>query len=261
MSWSEPITQLVASLPAEFWLALAVGFAAQLVDGALGMAYGVTASSLLVAFGMPPAIASAIVHAAECFTTGASAVAHRAFGNVDGRLFRRLLPAAAVGAVVGASVAALVPTEWLRPYVSAYLAVMGAVIVGKAFRPIPPPRAVERVSMLGFVGAFLDAVGGGGWGPIVASNLIWRGKTRALRLVPVNAAGFFVTLTTTLAFVAVLGAANWIVVLGLASGGIPAAPIGAWLTRRLPLRPLLILVGTLITFLSVRTLWLSLFSS
>lgn len=161
MSWSEPITQLVASLPAEFWLALAVGFAAQLVDGALGMAYGVTASSLLVAFGMPPAIASAIVHAAECFTTGASAVAHRAFGNVDGRLFRRLLPAAAVGAVVGASVAALVPTEWLRPYVSAYLAVMGAVIVGKAFRPIPPPRAVERVSMLGFVGAFLDAVGGG----------------------------------------------------------------------------------------------------
>ncbi len=244
----------MGSVPPEFWLYLVVGFAAQLVDGALGMAYGVTASSLLVALGTPPAIASATVHAAECFTTGASAVSHRAFGNVDGHLFRRLVPAAILGAVLGAIAAASLPNTWLRPYVAAYLLVMGAIIIGKAFRPIPPPRVVERVGALGFIGAFLDAIGGGGWGPIVASSLIWRGKEARLAIGTVNAAEFFVTLATTLAFLAALGSANAYAVVGLALGGIPAAPLGAWLTRRLPVRLLLVLVGALIVALSAHTL-------
>lgn len=149
----------------DFALYVAAGFVAQLIDGALGMAYGVTASSLLMSFGIPPAATSATVHAAECFTTGASALSHHAFRNIDGQLFRRLLFPGIIGAVLGAYILSNSPGELLRPYISAYLIVMGGIIVYKAFGVFPPRRVTSHLAPLGFFGALIDTMGGGGRGP------------------------------------------------------------------------------------------------
>lgn len=242
----------------EFLFYVAAGFAAQLVDGTLGMAYGVTASSLLLATGVPPAVSSATVHAAECFTTGASAVSHHAFGNVHARLFKRLVAPGIVGAVVGAYILGNLPGDALKPYAAAYLLIMGVVIVAKAFREFPPRVVTTHVAPLGFFGALVDALGGGGWGPIVASTLIARGNDVRQTVGSVNAAEFFVTVAASVTFILMLGLSHWHMIAGLALGGLLAAPIGAWACSRLPLKPLLAGVGVLVTLLSLRTLWHSL---
>jgi hypothetical protein len=244
-------------VPADFLFYVGAGFAAQLVDGTLGMAYGVTASTLLLTTGITPAVASATVHAAECFTTGASAVSHHAFGNVRAGLFRRLAVPGIAGAVIGAYVLSSFPGDALRPYVAAYLLAMGVVILLKAFREFPPRAVTTHIAPLGFVGAFIDALGGGGWGPIVASTLIARGHDVRETVGSVNAAEFFVTLAASVTFVLMLGMTHWQVVAGLALGGALAAPIGAWACTRLPITPLMAGVGVLVILLSLRTLWLA----
>lgn len=235
------------------WFVLA-GFVAQLIDGALGMAYGVSASSLLLSFGLPPAVVSSTVHAAECFSTGASAVSHKAFGNVNSALFRRLLIPGVVGAVVGAYFLASFPGETLRPFIAVYLLVMGGVIIVKAFREFPPRSVSTHLVPLGFTGAFVDAVGGGGWGPIVASTLIVRGNDVRSTVGSVNAVEFFVTLAASVTFFLTIGLGNWPVIAGLALGGLIAAPIGAWACKHVPVKPFMIGVGVLVCLLSVRTL-------
>ncbi|MBI2222543.1 MAG: sulfite exporter TauE/SafE family protein [Acidobacteria bacterium] len=241
-------------MPDLFWLYVAAGFAAQVIDGTLGMAYGVTASSLLLSFGVPPAVASATVHAAECFTTGASAAAHHAFGNVNRSLFRRLLLPGVLGAAAGAYILSSFPGDALRPYVSAYLLVMGGVIVLKAFREFPPRVVTTHLAPLGFGGALLDAMGGGGWGPIVASTLIARGNDVRLTIGSVNAVEFFVTLAASAVFIVMLGLGNWPIIVGLALGGLVAAPIGAWACTRIPHKPFGVLVGLIVIALSLRAL-------
>lgn len=242
----------------EFALYVAIGFAAQVVDGALGMAYGVTASSLLLGAGVPPAVSSATVHAAECFTTGVSAASHRAFGNIDREQFRKLLLPAMLGAATGAYLLARLPGDALKPWIAGYLVLMGVVILSKAFRECPSRRVTRRLAPLGFVGALVDAIGGGGWGPIVASNLLARGNGFRMTVGTVNAVEFFVTLTASVVFLVTLGLANWQVVAGLAIGGVLAAPFGGWLVSRVRPKPMLILVGLLVIGLSLRTLWQSL---
>ena len=243
------------SLPLDFWHFVAIGFAAQLVDGALGMAYGVTASTLLLGMGVTPAVTSATVHAAECFTTGASAASHHAFGNIDRKLFRRLLLPAVVGAALGAWLLSRVDGDAIKPWVAGYLLLMGTVILAKAVRRVHPrTEAIKHTAPLGFFGALVDAIGGGGWGPIVASNLLARGNALHLTVGTVNAVEFFVTLTASLMFLLSLGLGHWDIVLALALGGVAAAPLGAWLVRRVPKRPLLLLVGVLVIALSLRTL-------
>lgn len=237
-----------------FWLYVLVGFAAQLVDGALGMAYGVTACTLLMGLGVPPPTASATVHAAECFTTGASALSHRAFGNISGRLFRRLVVPGVLGAICGAYLLSQLPGDALRPYIAGYLLVMGVVIIVKAFREFPPRAVTTQLAPLGFFGAFLDAIGGGGWGPIVATTLIARGNEVRETIGSVNAAEFFVTLAASATFFLTLGLGGWPIILGLALGGIFAAPLGAWACKRLPTKPFMIAVGLLVIALSTRTL-------
>ena len=238
----------------EFVLYILIGFVAQIIDGALGMAYGITASSLLIGFGVPPAVSSATVHAAECFTTGASALSHRHFGNVDGFLFRKLVIPGALGAIVGAYVLSSFPGDALRPYIAAYLLLMGVVIVYKAFRVFPPRQVTSHLIPLGFVGAFVDAIGGGGWGPIVASNLIVRGNDIRKTIGSVNAVEFFVTLAASATFLVALGLSHWQTILGLALGGVLAAPFGAWAAKHVPVRPFMVLVGVLVILLSTRTL-------
>ncbi len=238
----------------EFLWYVFAGFVAQLIDGSLGMAYGVTASTLLLGFGVPPAATSATVHAAECFTTGASAISHHAFGNVDRLLFRRLLIPAIIGAVLGAYILTSIPGEVIRPYMAGYLLIMGGIIVLKAFREFPPRTVTTHLGPLGFVGALLDALGGGGWGPIVATNLIVRGNDLRLTVGSVNAVEFFVTLAASVTFILTIGLSHWSIILGLAIGGVLAAPIGAWACKRIPVKPFMILIGLLVIALSVRTI-------
>ncbi|MBI5802706.1 MAG: sulfite exporter TauE/SafE family protein [Verrucomicrobia bacterium] len=243
----------------EFLLYTLAGFVAQLIDGALGMAYGVTATSVLLTVGVAPVTASATVHAAECFSTGASALSHRAFGNISGFLFRQLVLPGILGAVLGACVLSSLPGDALKPYIAAYLLCIGLVIFLKAFRTIPSHPVTTHLKPLAFGGAFLDAIGGGGWGPIVSSNLIVRGNDVRETVGSVNAAEFFVALASSAVFVATLGLTNWPIIFGLALGGALAAPLGAWACHRLPVKPFMVLVGVLIMILSLRTLYLSLF--
>lgn len=231
-----------------------VGFLAQLVDGTLGMAYGVTSSTLLLSIGLPPAIVSATVHAAECFTTGASAVSHRVFGNVNSDLFRRLLVPGIIGAVVGAYILSELPGDQLRPYSASFLLIMGLILLVKAFREFPSRTVSTYLVPLAFVGAFIDAIGGGGWGPIVATTLIVRGNGPRETVGTVNAVEFFVTVAASITFLVTLGISHWPVILALALGGLLAAPIGAWSCKRLPTKPFMVLVGLLIVGVSIRTL-------
>ncbi|MFZ5657431.1 MAG: sulfite exporter TauE/SafE family protein [Pseudomonadota bacterium] len=245
-------------LPPDFLLHVLIGFAAQLVDGALGMAYGVTASAMLLGAGLPPAATSATVHAAECFTTGASAISHRAFGNIDRRLFLRLLLPGVLGAAIGAYLLTRVNGDAIKPWIAAYLLLIGLVLIRRAVLRIEPREVRRHVAPLGFLGALADAVGGGGWGPIVTSHLLARGGEFRFTVGSVSAVEFFVTLTASLVFLLTLGLNHWSIILALALGGVVAAPLGSWMVRHVPARPMLAVVGGIVILLSLRTLWKSL---
>ena len=234
----------------EFALYVLAGFVAQLIDGALGMAYGVSASSLLSVFGVSPQVVSATVHAAECFTTGASGISHHAFGNVYKVLFRRLLIPAVIGAVVGAYILTSIDGKVLKPYISIYLVVMGIVIIAKAFTRVPPRKVTTHLAPLGFFGALVDAMCGGGWGPIVASNLIIRGNDTRITVGSVNAVEFFVTLAASITFFLTIGLTHWNIILALAIGGVIAAPLAAWAAKHIPHKPFMVIVGLLIVVIN-----------
>jgi uncharacterized membrane protein YfcA len=238
-----------------FLLFLLIGFAAQLVDGALGMAFGLTASSFLLAAGLPPATASATVHFAETFTTGASAVSHHSFGNIHSPLFKRLLIPAVAGAALGAYVLTEIDGDVVKPFIAGYLVLMGLYVLVKSFAEINPIHVHKRVGPLGFFGALIDSIGGGGWGPIVTSTLLARGNHTRYTIGTVNAVEFFVTLTSSAVFIATIGFQHWQIVLALASGGILAAPFGGFIAKKVPHRPMMFVVGLLIIVVSARTLW------
>lgn len=243
----------------DFLLYVTVGLVAQMVDGAVGMAYGVTSSSVLLSFGMPPATASACVHASETFTTAASGAAHWKLGNVDKKLIARLAVPGMIGGALGAYVLSNISGDTIKPIITIYLLLMGVYIVWKALQPPPvmhePPRHVEP---LGFVGGFVDSIGGGGWGPIVTSALIGQGTTPRYAIGTVNLAEFFVTLTVTLTFLFTIGLELWPIIAGLVLGGILAAPFAGLVTKHLPDKPLMIIVGCVIVLLSLRTLLVAL---
>jgi uncharacterized membrane protein YfcA len=234
------------------------GFLAQLIDGALGMAYGVTCNSLLLALGHPPAAASASVHMAEVATSGVSGHFHWQLGNVDRKLFRALVLPGVIGGVAGAYALSMLPGEQIRPWVAAYLGLMGVRILYKALRPevLSTPRS-GSIGVLGFVGGLLDAIGGGGWGPIVTTTLVGHGHNPRVAIGSVNRAEFFVTLAQSFTFVATIGISNWKIVLGLCLGGVVAAPLAAYVTRWLPVKTLMLMVGGLILILSLRTIAMS----
>ena len=183
-----------------------VGFAAQLVDGALGMAFGVISSTLLVSLGVPPAAASASVHAVEVFTTGASGISHVLHKNVNWKLFRRIVIPGVIGGILGAYVLTQVHADVARPFVLAYLAAIGLYLLWRAFRHGHKERHPRFVEPLGLVGGFLDAAGGGGWGPVVTSNLLVQGAHPRKVIGTVNTAEFFLSVTISATFIASLGA-------------------------------------------------------
>jgi len=243
-----------------FWGAVAVGFLAQAVDGALGMAYGVTATTFLLSAGATPAMASASVHIAEIFTTGFSGISHLKFGNVNKQLFLRLLIPGMLGAILSTIVITQLDGKMLRPYVTAYLLVMGAYILSKAFRKLRARAGEPRhVGKLAVFGGFVDAAGGGGWGPVVTSTLVGSGRDPRTTIGSVNFAEFFITVATATSFSLLIGPSAWQLVAGLVLGGLCAAPFAALLCKRLSARSLLVMVGTLIVGLSAYNLYRSIF--
>lgn len=241
----------------DFLLFLFVGFLAQIVDGALGMAYGVISSTVLLSFGVPPAMASASVHAAEVFTTAASAGSHAVNKNVNWKLFVPLAIGGCVGGGIGAFVLTSIDGAVLKPYIAAYLAFMGVVILyrawkGKSRRSFP----AKASGPLGLVGGFLDAIGGGGWGPTVTSALVGSGNEPRVSVGTANTAEFFVTSTISAAFLAALLSGHWehaegiathaSSVLGLVAGGLIAAPFAGVIVKIAPPRVLTYAVGTLV---------------
>lgn len=231
-----------------------VGFAAQIIDGALGMAYGVSSTTFLLSTGVGPAAASASVHMAEVFTTLVSGLSHLKLGNVDRVLFRRLVVPGVIGGVLGAYVLSELPGDKIKPFVSAYLMLMGLRILWKALRKPGPGSPLKRVVPLGIVGGFFDAIGGGGWGPIVTTTLVANGHNPRISIGSVNLAEFFVTLSESVVFLLTIRLTNLDIIAELIAGGVVAAPLAAVVCRRLSPRKLMAAVGLLIIFLSVRTL-------
>ncbi len=228
---------------------IGVGFAAQLVDGALGMAFGVISNTLLVGvLGIPPALASQRVHLVECFTTAGSGISHLLHGNIDKVLFFRLLLPGVIGGVLGAYVLTSLDASVVKPFVLLYLTAIGIYILARGLLFPPKLKEAKLIAPLGLFGGFLDAAGGGGWGPVVTSNLLIQGADPRKVVGTVNTVEFFLTLTVSAAFVFHLGFADVAgPTLGLIIGGLAAAPIGAWAAKHFNPKTMLVLVGIVLT--------------
>ncbi|HEY6814853.1 MAG TPA: sulfite exporter TauE/SafE family protein [Croceibacterium sp.] len=236
---------------------IAVGFAAQLVDGALGMAFGVISSTLLVGvLGVPPALASQRVHVVECFTTGVSGISHLLHRNIDKRLFFRLVIPGVIGGFAGAYLLSNIDAAIVKPFVLMYLTGIGLYLLVRGLMYPPKLKEAKMVAPLGLVGGFLDAAGGGGWGPVVTSNLLIQGADPRKVVGTVSAVEFFLTLTISASFIYHLGVADLAgATLGLLIGGLLAAPLGAWAAKHFPAKQMLILVGVVLTATSAYGVW------
>ena len=236
---------------------IAVGFAAQLVDGALGMAFGVISNTLLVGvMGVPPALASQRVHLVECFTTATSGISHLIHRNIDGRLFARLVIPGMIGGFTGAYVLSNLDAGFVKPFVLLYLTTIGLYLLWRGLMYPPKLKKAKYVAPLGLVGGFLDAAGGGGWGPVVTSNLLIQGAEPRKVIGTVNSAEFFLTMTISAAFIWQIGFADLAgATLGLLIGGLLAAPLGAWAAKHFPAKQMLILVGFVLTLTSAYGVW------
>ena len=232
-----------------------VGFAAQMVDGALGMAFGVISNTLLLSLGVPPAAASAGVHAVETVTTAVSGVSHTLHRNVDWKIFFRLMVPGVIGGVLGAYVLTKIEASVVKPFILVYLTLIGLNLLYRGWKFPPQDRKPRIIEPLGLAGGFLDAAGGGGWGPIVTSNLLVQGASPRKTIGTVNTAEFFLTLTISATFITQLG---WETLtqatVGLLIGGIVAAPFGALLAKRVQPKMLLLFVGIVLTATSIYNL-------
>lgn len=234
------------------------GFVAQMIDGALGMAYGVTASTFLLTVGVPPSAVSASVHTSEIFTSGVSGYMHLKFGNVNSKLFKKILFPGVLGAIVGAyALSSLEKYIYIiKPLVAIYTLILGILIIQKALKKRVEKRPIKKIGWLAMAGGTLDSIGGGGWGPIVTSTLIARGRHPKYTIGSVNLAEFFVSLASSVTFISIIGFSHWQVVLGLILGGMVSAPIAATLSRRLPIKTMMIMVGTIVIIVSVRIIYM-----
>lgn len=231
---------------------IAVGFAAQLVDGALGMSFGVISTTLLLSVGVPPAAASAGVHTVETFTTGVSGASHILHRNIDWKLFARLALPGVIGGILGAYVLSNIDAGVARPFIMAYLASIGLYLIWRGVKYPPTHKSPRVIEPLGLAGGFLDAAGGGGWGPIVTGNLLVQGAEPRKTIGTVSASEFVLTVSISATFIATLGwEAFTVATLGLLIGGVAAAPLGAFVVKLAPPKGLLVLVGFLLTMTSI----------
>ncbi len=238
-----------------FFICLLVGIAAQLIDGTLGMAYGVSCSTFLRTAGISSAMSSACVHVAEIFTTLASGISHFSMKNVNKNLLLRLAVPGVLGGCIGAYLLTNVDDRVISPLISGYLVVMGAVIVSKMFRKNDTDKEKKIgfwVCPLALIGGFSDSLGGGGWGPVVTSTLVAANHDVRKTIGSVNTAEFFVTLGESVVFLVTLPDLRTFLpsIAGLIVGGMIAAPLGAVLCKKLPVKPLLGIVGGVIILIN-----------
>ncbi|TPE44441.1 TSUP family transporter [Pontibacter mangrovi] len=252
--------EAAAQVDSEILIFILAGFVAQLIDGALGMAYGVSATTFLLSFGVSPVAASASVHASEIFTSGVSGWMHLKFRNVNNKLFKNIVLPGVLGAILGAYLL-FTFEEYLyiiKPVVAAYTLVLGILILRKVLRKKVKKQPVKKLGFLATAGGFLDAIGGGGWGPIVSSTLIAKGRNPMYTIGSVNLAEFFVSIASSATFVAFAGISHWQIIVGLILGGCISAPIGAMLARRLPVKTMMIIVGIVVIVVSLRLIVMAL---
>lgn len=235
-----------------------IGFVAQMIDGALGMAFGQISSTILLSIGIPPAVSSAGVHSAETFTTAVSGISHVAHRNVDWRLFFRIAVPGILAGIIGAYVLTQVDASTAKPFVLAYLTSLGLYLFYRGVMHRHTERRPKVVEPLGALGGFLDAAGGGGWGAIVTSNLLVQGSNPRKTIGTVNTAEFFLTISISATFLATLTLAGtaehqellFKAVVGLVIGGVLAAPFGAWFAKKINPDMLLTFVGAVLTLTS-----------
>ncbi len=241
----------------EFSIILLAGFLAQLVDGALGMGYGVTSATILLSAGISPAAMSGSIHTAEMFASGASGYSHYKFGNVNIKLFKALVIPGVLGAIMGAVLLVWIGDQYgnfIKPIIAAYTLFLGIKFIITAFRGVKKQKKFKRYRLLAACGGFFDSFGGGGWGPIVTSTLINNGRNHKYVIGSVSLTEFFVTLSSAFAFFTMIGVSHWQTILALIIGGFVAAPLAAKLAGRLPRKISFILLGTLVIIWSIRIL-------
>ncbi|RYZ19303.1 MAG: sulfite exporter TauE/SafE family protein [Chitinophagaceae bacterium] len=247
--------ELAPTFDRQFAFFVIAGFLAQLVDGVLSMGYGVTSATCLMSFGVSPVAVSAAIHTSEVFTTAISGYSHYKFGNVNKKLFRHLVIPGVLGAVAGALLLVLLGEKagkWLMPVIALYAGFLGLKILVKAFAKPAGSSKVKRIGLLAAAGGFLDSFGGGGWGPIVTSSLIAKGRSPKYTVGSVSLTEFFVTLASAFTFLVTVGVSHLSIVLGLLTGGCIAAPIAARLAGRLPRKTMMIAVGIMVMIWCVR---------
>jgi uncharacterized protein len=251
-SWSA----IMSGINQDFFIFLLIGAMAQLVDGALGMGYGATATSLLLAMGVPPAVSSTGVHVAEMFTSGASAMSHFKFKNIDNKLVKQLLLPGVLGSAVGAYLLSdVIDGTVIKPYIAIYMIILAGIIMNKAFKKNIVAKENKNIGVLAAFGGFMDAVGGGGWGPIVTTTLIGNGGNPRYTIGSVNTAEFAVAFASGTTFLLFAGISGWQVIAGLILGGVATAPLAAWSVQKINRQPMMVVVGILIILISLRTLW------
>ncbi len=251
--WSKT-GELASTLNIDFVYFMIGGFIAQMIDGALGMAYGVSATTFLLSFGVTPAVASMSVHTSEIFTSGVSGFMHLRFGNVNNKLFKTILIPGVIGSILGAYILSEFENynTYIKPVVGVYTLILGIIIIHKVVKKNTRRKKVSHVGWLATAGGFLDAIGGGGWGPVVSSTLIARGKNPRLIIGSVNLAEFFVSLASSFTFFTLIGTSHWQTFVGLILGGVCAAPIAAYLSRKLNVKAMMLMVGIIIIIVSLR---------
>jgi siroheme synthase-like protein len=252
------ISSTIKSLDSSLWLYLLVGFIAQMIDGALGMAYGVSVTTFLLSFGISPAVASASMHASEIFTSGSSSLVYMRYKNVNIKLFKKLVWTGAMGAVLGATLVSLISKDYfviVKPLVSLYTLILGIMIIVRAKNVrFTKDSKIRKVSLVAAVGGFLDSVGGGGWGPIVTTSLIAGGRNLRYAVGSSHLAKFFVAIISSITFFSIIGISHWQIILGLVIGGMIAAPISIYFSNKIPTKKGLLFVGALVIAISLKTI-------
>lgn len=240
----------------DFLIFVLTGFFAQLIDGLLGMGYGVTSATCLITAGVNPVSVSAAIHTSEVFSSGVSGYSHYRFGNVNKKLFKHLVVPGVLGAILGALMLVFLGEyagDWLRPLIGIYALFLGIKIFRKAFQTKKlEKKKVKRVGWLAATGGFLDSFGGGGWGPIVTSTLIAKGRSPRYTIGTINLTEFFVTMASAATFFFTSGLGYWPIVAGLVLGGVVAAPLAARLAGKLPAKTMMIGVGIIVMIWSIR---------
>nr|WP_281170607.1 sulfite exporter TauE/SafE family protein [Hymenobacter norwichensis] len=253
ITWDKAVQ--IATNADTFYIFVAIGFGAQLIDGLLGMGYGVVTAISLMSLNIAPAAVSASIHTAEMFASGASGYHHYRFGNVNKKLFKVLLIPGVLGAITGAYLLATFGEEYakyVKPFLAVYLLLLGIRIISKAFTKPGPRKKHKKLGFLAAAGGFLDSFGGGGWGPLVTSTLIAGGRTPQYVIGSVSVTEFFVTFASAVTFFATLGISHWQIILGLIVGGVAASPFAARLAGRIPTRWMFVGVGLMVI---VWSLW------